>query len=67
MERPCSTLSLSLNSSQTARKTTNRGGKFERYREISSFREYLVVAQDRVYVEHHVREDAGQNRSWIMR
>ena len=44
----------------------DRGVKFELYRQIPSFREYLIVAQDRPYVEHHVRENAG-SRVWIMR
>lgn len=45
----------------------DRGGKFERYRDIQSFREYLVVAQDRMYVEHHVREGSTDKPAWIMR
>ncbi len=45
----------------------DRGKKFERYREISSFREYLVVAQDRMYVEHHAREGSPDRPMWIMR
>jgi Uma2 family endonuclease len=44
----------------------DRGKKFELYRQIPSFREYLIVAQDRPYVEHHVREAVG-TRVWIMR
>jgi Uma2 family endonuclease len=39
----------------------DRGKKFELYRQLPSLREYLVVAQDRVFVEHHVRQDDG---SW---
>ena len=39
----------------------DRGGKFELYRQIPSLRDYLVVAQDRVFVEHHTRSDDG---SW---
>lgn len=39
----------------------DRGGKFELYRQIESLREYIVVAQDRVFVEHHTRQDDG---SW---
>ncbi len=39
----------------------DRGGKFELYWQIESLREYLVVAQDRVFVEHHARQDDG---SW---
>jgi len=43
----------------------NRGEKFELYRQIESFREYLVIAQDRVYVEHH-RRDASIRTQWTM-
>ena len=39
----------------------DRGGKFELYRQIESLREYVVVAQDRLLVEHHTRQDDG---SW---
>ena len=42
------------------------GVKFEMYRQIASFREYLIVAQDRVYVEHHAREN-GNHKVWTMR
>ncbi|MFL6450835.1 MAG: Uma2 family endonuclease [Bryobacteraceae bacterium] len=45
----------------------DRGAKFERYRQIASFREYLIVAQDRVYVEHHVRTGALRDSVWTMR
>ena len=45
----------------------DRGGKFQRYRAIPSFREYLIVAQDRIYVEHHIREGSGENLIWTMR
>ena len=31
----------------------DRGEKFARYQELSSLREYLLVAQDRVYIEHY--------------
>ncbi len=44
-----------------------RGTKFERYRQIPSFREYLIVAQDRVYIEHHVRSDPSGQPTWTMR
>lgn len=47
-------------------KDYDRGIKFEQYRRIDSFREYLIVAQDRPYVEHHVRAN-GSDRSWTMR
>ena len=42
----------------------DRGKKFELYRTISSFREYLVVHQDRRHVEHYSKHDDG---SWILR
>ena len=44
----------------------DRGKKFELYRQIPSFREYLIVAQDRPYVEHHVRENQP-GKVWTMR
>jgi Uma2 family endonuclease len=37
----------------------DRSGKFEHYRSIASFGEYVVVAEDRVYVEHWVRQADG--------
>ncbi len=33
----------------------DRGEKFEHYRTINSFVEYLLIAQDRFYVEQYVR------------
>ena len=44
----------------------DRGSKFERYSKIPSFREYVCVAQDRIYVEHHVR-DAVNSDIWVLR
>jgi len=44
----------------------DRGSKFERYSKIPSFREYVCVAQDRVYVEHHVR-DLVNPEMWTLR
>lgn len=41
----------------------DRGKKFELYRKIESFVEYLLVAQDRPFLEHHVRCPDG---SWLM-
>ena len=43
----------------------DRGKKFARYRRIPSFREYLLVAQTSVYVEHHIRE-YGSRPVWTM-
>jgi len=42
----------------------DRGKKFEAYRSIPSFREYLIVHQDRRHVEHYSRQDDG---SWLLR
>lgn len=41
----------------------DRGKKFELYRQLPSLREYLVVAQDRVFVEHHARQE---DDSWLL-
>lgn len=41
----------------------DRGFKFLRYRKLDSFSEYLLVAQDKPYVEHYVRQ---ANNRWIM-
>jgi Uma2 family endonuclease len=39
----------------------DRGRKFEYYRHLASLREYVLIAQDRVHVEHYTRQDDG---SW---
>ena len=44
-------------------KDYDRGEKFEHYRSIPSFTEYLLVAQDRHHVEHHVRQKDGR---WLL-
>lgn len=48
-----------------SKETTNydRGEKFERYRTLPSFAEYLLLAQDRPHCERYVRQDDG---SWIL-
>lgn len=38
----------------------DRGAKFEAYRTIESLKEYLLVAQDRPFIEQFVRNDAGK-------
>lgn len=38
----------------------DRGNKFASYRTLPSFAEHLIVAQDRVHVEHSVRETDGR-------
>lgn len=41
----------------------DRGTKFENYRSIPSFQEYILIAQDRIYLEHHVRQPES---SWLL-
>lgn len=41
----------------------DRGEKFVAYRTIESFKEYLLVDQYRIYVEHHVKTAAHQ---WLL-
>jgi len=43
-------------------KDYDRGEKFEQYRAIESFKEYLLVAQDRPHIEHLVRQP---NNTWV--
>ncbi len=40
-------------------KNYDRGEKFKCYRGLPSFREYLLIAQDEVRAEHHVRQPDG--------
>ena len=42
----------------------DRGEKFRFYRSLPSFREYLLLAQNEVRAEHHVRQPDG---AWLMR
>ncbi|NJN73312.1 MAG: Uma2 family endonuclease [Limnothrix sp. RL_2_0] len=39
-------------------KNYDRSEKFHYYRSIPEFKEYLLIEQDRIYVEHYVRVDA---------
>ena len=41
----------------------DRGTKFQLYRGLSSLREYVIVAQEQPYVEHHVKQPDG---SWLL-
>jgi Uma2 family endonuclease len=41
----------------------DRGKKFEHYRRVPSFREYLLIAQDRAHVERYLRSEDGQ---WVL-
>ena len=45
-------------------KNYDRGEKFERYRSIKSFREYVLIAQDKIHIEQYIRQDDG---SWVLR
>jgi Uma2 family endonuclease len=45
-------------------KNYDRSERFLFYRTLPSFREYLLLAQDRVHAEHYVRQSDG---SWLMR
>ena len=45
-------------------KNYDRGEKFERYRSIRSFREYLLIAQDKIHIEQYVRQADG---TWLLR
>ena len=40
----------------------DRSKKFEYYREIASLQEYILVSQDRAYIERFVRQDG---ESWV--
>lgn len=41
----------------------DRGKKFEFYREVESFREYLTIHQDKMHIEHWLKSDDGR---WIL-
>lgn len=41
----------------------DRGAKFEQYRTIESFLEYVLIAQDKPHVEHFTRQPDGR---WIL-
>ncbi len=40
----------------------DRGTKFEHYRTIDTLSDYLLVAQDKIHIEHYVRQS---DRSWL--
>ena len=44
-------------------KDYDRGGKFEHYRTLDSFSEYVLIAQDRCHVEHFVRQP---DKRWLL-
>ena len=41
----------------------DRGGKFELYRDILTFGEYVLIHQDKVHIEHHLRDE---KRRWLL-
>jgi Uma2 family endonuclease len=41
----------------------DRGVKFRHYRAIESLRDYILIAQDRQYLEHYTRQENGQ---WLL-
>lgn len=41
----------------------DRGQKFEHFRSIPSLKEYVLVAQDHVHIEHFLRQPSGQ---WLL-
>lgn len=41
----------------------DRGGKFVQYRKMASLRDYVLVSQDILFVEHHVRQPNG---TWVL-
>lgn len=41
----------------------DRGEKFEHYRKIASLAEYLLVSQDKLHVDHYVRQSDNQ---WLL-
>ena len=41
----------------------DRGAKFDQYRTIESFTEYVLIAQDKPHVEHFVRQSPSQ---WLL-
>lgn len=42
----------------------DRGDKFAKYRNIASLRDYVLVSQDELRVEHYAR---GENGDWLLR
>ena len=56
-----STLIVEVLSKSTA--DYDRGGKFEHYRSLDSFQEYLLVAQDRCHIVHYIRQP---DNTWVL-
>ena len=45
----------------------DRGFKFEQYRRLQSLQDYIVIAQDRVHVEHSTRQGGALGDGWMLR
>jgi Uma2 family endonuclease len=45
-------------------KNFDRGDKFEQYRTMESFSEYLLIAQDKIYAEQYIRQNTGD---WLLK
>lgn len=41
----------------------DRGQKFERYRELASLQDYILIEQERVYIEHYHKLETGR---WVL-
>ena len=41
----------------------DRGEKFEHYQQIASLKDYILISQDEVHVEHYCRQESGWLRS----
>jgi len=39
--------------------TYDRGEKFEYYQQIASLKDYILISQDKVHIEHYCRQGAG--------
>jgi Uma2 family endonuclease len=37
----------------------DRGAKFESYRTLESLQDYILIAQDRIHIEHYARQTGG--------
>lgn len=41
----------------------DRGEKFQRYQQIASLQHYLLIAQDKIHIEHYIRQD---DDTWLL-
>ena len=39
--------------------TYDRGEKFEHYQQIASLKDYILISQDKVHIEHYCRQETG--------